>query len=382
MKKIAIVTLLGSSNYGNKLQNYATQEVLRYLGFEVETLLVYNKCETNEPNMISFMDRVVNLRKRSFKEIFSRIEIKIWNRLYKNEIATSKLMRKKVFEEFTKKYIVETDFCFDDDAPKDIADQYHYFVAGSDQVWNPEYTSGSSIYFLTFAPEEKRIAFSPSFGVTEIKSKYISDYKKWILGMNKLSVREEAGAKIIKDLTGRDAQVLVDPTLLISKEKWLSIAKEANNKVSGNYLLTYFLGGIPDNFRIHIKNICKGKKLEVINLGEIKEKETYRTGPSEFVDYINSCSLFCTDSFHGAVFSILMEKPFIIYKRKGDSFSMYSRIDTLLNKFNLNSRKAENILTIEQAFNIDFSYIAPILGAERSKVLEYLKNAFGVKEPN
>lgn len=63
--------------------------------------------------------------------------------------------------------------------------------------------------------------------------------------MHRLSVREDAGAKIIKDLTGRDAPVLVDPTLLLTKEKWLFIAKEADNKPKKKYMLTYFLGGVP-----------------------------------------------------------------------------------------------------------------------------------------
>lgn len=158
--------------------------------------------------------------------------------------------------------------------------------------------------------------------------------------MDKLSVREEAGAKIIKDLTGRDAEVLVDPTMMLTREKWLSIAKEAPNKPKGKYLLTYFLGGVPSKYKRQIKNIAERNNLEIINLADIRDKETYITGPSEFIDYINSCSILCTDFFHGTVFSILMEKPFIVFERMGTSSSMFSRINTLLDKFDLNSRKA------------------------------------------
>lgn len=197
--------------------------------------------------------------------------------------------------------------------------------------------------------------------------------------MHKLSVREDDGAKIIKELTGKDAPVLVDPTLLLTREKWLSIAKEASNKPKGKYLLTYFLGGIPDNYKKQIKNIVKENKLEVINLGDIREKETYITGPSEFIDYINNCSILCTDSFHGAVFSILLEKPFIVFERIG-STSMYSRIDTLLNKFKLNYRKAENMTWGEDVFNIDFSHIPSILSSERKKAIDYLNDALNVKD--
>jgi len=249
----------------------------------------------------------------------------------------------------------------------------------SDQVWNPCNLHGSSIYFLTFAEKHKRIAFAPSFGVSEIKAEYVERYKEWLSGMHRLSVREDDGAKIIKELTGRDAPVLVDPTMLLTKEKWLSIAKPAKNKPQGRYLLTYFLGGIPAKYKRQIENIVKENDLEVINLGDVREKETYETGPSEFIDYINSCSIFCTDSFHGTVFSILFQKPFIVYERMGSALSMYSRIDTLLNKFDLNCRKAENIRTNEQAFNIDYSHVPPILEAERNKALNYLKEALNVR---
>lgn len=135
-------------------------------------------------------------------------------------------------------------------------------------------------------------------------------------------------------------------------------------------------------YKKQIKDIVKKNNLEVINLGDIKEKETYITGPSEFIDYINSCSIFCTDSFHGCVFAILMKKPFIVYERQGTSLSMFSRINTLLDKFNLNSRKVENIKTNNDILNVDYSHIPSILEAERAKASDYLKEALNIKDEN
>ncbi len=264
--------------------------------------------------------------------------------------------------------------------PEDLSERYDYFITGSDQVWNPNNLHGTSFFFLTFAPKHKRIAYAPSFGVSEIKPEFVKDYKEWISGISSLSVREDDGAKIIKELTGREAPVHVDPTLLLTKEKWLSISKEADNKPKGKYLLTYFLGGVPPQYKDQINRIVEENNLEVINLGDIKEKDTYRTGPSEFIDYINSCSVFCTDSFHGAVFSILLEKPFIVYERMGTSLSMYSRIETLLDKFDLRSREAKNIKSNEDIFSIDYSHVSPILDAERNKSFEYLKNALNIED--
>lgn len=379
MNKVAILTLNGYFNYGNRLQNHALQEVLKSIGFEAETVINGNEPKGNRN--YTLVERIDNLIKKSPREIFDRLEYKTWAKRNKDEIKESEEIRTKVFKKFTYDYIKETDYTIsDNNIPKDLSDRYSYFVTGSDQVWNPDYIYGSSIYFLTFAEKHKRIAYAPSFGVSEIKPEYKEKYKEWISEIPWLSVREDDGARIIKELTGRDAPVLVDPTLLLTKEKWLSIAKEAQNKPKGNYLLTYFLGGIPPKYKKQIKKIAKVNNLEVINLADIRDKETYRTGPSEFIDYINSCSVFCTDSFHGAVFSILFEKPFIVYERMGSTLSMFSRIETLLKKFKLESRKAENIKSNEDVFNIDFSHVPAILEAERKKSYDFLKEALNVKD--
>ena len=372
MRKIGIMTLNGCYNYGNRLQNYALQESLKFLGFVVETII--NRRTTKKTK---FIKRIHNLGTNSYKEIYIKAYNKTWRKIRKKSIVK----RTENFKEFTLNYINETNyFISENNIPKNLSDRYDYFVTGSDQVWNPVNTLGSSIFFLTFAEKHKRIAYAPSFGVSEIKPEYKEKYKEWISEIPWLSVREDDGARIIKELTGRDAPVLVDPTLLLTKEKWLSIAKEAQNKPKGNYLLTYFLGGIPPKYKKQIKKIAKVNNLEVINLADIRDKETYRTGPSEFIDYINSCSVFCTDSFHGAVFSILFEKPFIVYERMGSTLSMFSRIETLLKKFKLESRKAENIKSNEDVFNIDFSHVPAILEAERKKSYDFLKEALNVKD--
>jgi hypothetical protein len=112
-------------------------------------------------------------------------------------------------------------------------------------------------------------------------------------------------------------------------------------------------------------------------LGCIKDKDRYHADPGEFIDYVNSCSIFLTDSFHGAVFSILLEKPFIVFDRIGTSPQMGSRIDTLLNTFDLRTRKWELMPDGSDVFDVDYSHVMPILEAEREKALNYLKDSFG-----
>lgn len=372
MRKIAILTLNGYFNYGNRLQNFALQEVLKSMEFEVETIIISNKPQNKS---YSLKKRISDTFKKSPMEIYNRIKYKI--KRQKKQFLSR--YRTRTFKEFTLDYIKETDYSISDkELPDNLSARYDYFVAGSDQVWNPSYNYGSSSYFLTFTEKHKRITYAPSFGVSEIKPEFIERYREWISDIDRISVREDVGAKIIKDLTGKEVPVLVDPTLLLSREKWLTIAKEASNKPKEKYLLTYFLGGLPAQYKEQLKNIAKENKLEVINMGDIKEKDTYRTGPREFIDYINSCSLMCTDSYHGLVFSILFEKPFIVFER-ANSMNMYSRINTLLDKFDFNSRKVENVLSEENVFTIDFKYVAPILEAERKKSIDYLKEALNVK---
>jgi hypothetical protein len=368
LRRIAILTLNGYKNYGNRLQNYALQQVIKKYGFEVETLIV-GKSENN-------------LSKKTLNH--KGLSLLMIKKIIKNQMKKmnkkSEEIREQKFREFTLQYIKETGINISkNNLINSIDEHYDYFVVGSDQVWNPIFPEMSEVYFLTFASSHKRIAYAPSFGISKLPNEHKEDFSKWLSGMTHISVREDAGAEIVKDLIGIEVPVLVDPTLLLTKNEWLSISKEPKDKSRKRYLLTYFLGGIPKEFGEQINDIANKNKLEIINLGDIREKDTYETGPSEFIDYINECSLLCTDSFHGAVFSIILEKPFIVYEREG-SVQMYSRIDTLLNKFELSDRKSDNIDINQNVLAMDYSHVTSILEKERKLSSNYLKNALNIED--
>jgi len=369
-KKIGIVTLIGYDNYGNRLQNYAIQETVKTLGYNAETLVI-----TDILNKITFINklrkRISNLGNISFLGIYKRLKRKLHFYLHRELLRN----RQYIFLNFVNNYINEVNM-----NAKDLTvaiNNYDFFITGSDQVWNPFYNGFSSIYFLEFAPKEKRIAYAPSFGIPKIPAVYKEKYKKWIMEIPYLSVREESGAKIIKELTGKDVPVLIDPTLMLTKEKWLSIAKNDPGKPNSPYLIAYFLGRVPKETRTRIEKIARENELKIVRLTDLKDKKRYLVGPNEFIDYINSATLICTDSFHGTVFSILFEKPFVVFDRVGTS--MYSRLDTLLNKFNFHSREANN-LSDNEIFKIDFSHVSSILEEERNKAFEFLNKALKVSE--
>ncbi|MGO5013583.1 polysaccharide pyruvyl transferase family protein [Niallia sp. Sow4_A1] len=378
MKKIAILTINDYDNYGNRLQNYASQEVLKSLGFSVETVIH----KTNRNNKMSSLDKIKNIRGLSPSEISLKFNTKLKKYLYNRRAKAMKPERLNAFKEFTNSYIQETDyFITAASIPNDLGNNYDYFITGSDQVWNPTFSDRrfSTIDFLTFAPSEKRISYAASFGVSDIPKEFIQEYTRLISEMNKISVREQAGAEIVSKLTKKDATVLVDPTMMLTKEKWLSISKKSKTRpINKNYLLTYFLGVQSKKNKQLIREIAENNNLEIINLADVKDKETFIAGPSEFVDFINSASVFCTNSFHGVVFSILLETPFIVFPREGTVLSMNSRIDTLLSTFKLESRTIRNI-TNEEIFKIDYTHTKSILENERKRAIDFLKESLQVK---
>ncbi|WP_208558901.1 polysaccharide pyruvyl transferase family protein [Marinilactibacillus kalidii] len=368
-KKVGILTITDYGNYGNRLQNYATQEILIGKGFEVVTV----------------KSKVGNQIEKSLKEKLKEFKIGDISRIVKNRMnnkknADIKNERYSKFVKFSKENIKETNYTLTDEAiPDDINEQFDYFVTGSDQVWNPNYRKGSGIDFLTFASKEKRIALSPSFGISMIPSEYKDRYKKMIKEMAHLSVREEAGAKIIKDLTNREAEVLVDPTLVLEETKWKKLSEKPSAMTEKKYLLTYFLGPIADKTQAFLNKVASEKKLEIIYLHDLKRSpKYYSVDPSEFLYMIDHAELFCTDSFHGSIFSIVFRTPFVVCDRiENSELKMSSRIDTLLKKFSLSERH-ESLslgLPVEEVLKLNTSHIEEVLNNEREHYINYLNKA-------
>lgn len=375
MKKIGIITITDYNNYGNRLQNYAVQEVLRSLGFSVNT--IPNSVSVKSSNHFVPLTRLNKLKSMSIGDIYNKISSKLIKKHYENHIRSKRI---NTFKDFSINHITETEYSItSENIPNHISEEYDFFIVGSDQTWNPVFRYGASFDFLTFAPKDKRIAYAPSFGINEIPQEYIERYKLWISEIRSLSVREIAGAKIIKNLTDREATVLVDPTLMLDKNKWLSISEASPNKPKEKYLLTYFLGPISLENKRKIKQIAKKNNFVVVSLNDIYDSKTYVSNPSEFIDFIHSASILCTDSFHGAVFSILFEKPFIVFERVSNVPSMNSRIETLLSTFKFKDRLDVNLINNKDFLEIDYSHVPPILEKERKKTITYLEQALEVK---
>lgn len=355
MKRIGIISLFGYNNYGNRLQLYAVQQVYKRLGLLPE-IIRYQEETPKEPLKI-------------------RLKILFYRMLHlRKSVSESYLKgkRERVFKKHAKAHYSETiEYLNPHRIDRHFHERYSYFSVGSDQIWGWFSHGIASFMFLKFAPKEKRITFSPSFGSSSISDNYREIFTKGLMGFPFISVRETSGAEIVKKFTNRDATVLCDPTMLLSKEEWQKFAARHKNKPPQRFVLTYFLGEIP----LQVSAILTGlsEDFEIINLNSLHFPKYYAVTPSEWVDYVNSASLFLTDSFHGVVFSIVMQTPFAVYSRVGGA-SMETRITNVLQKFDLDDRFG--IPSYDPSLlSMDFTKTEEIIENEKAKAYAFLKKS-------
>ena len=248
-------------------------------------------------------------------------------------------------------------------------DRSAILICGSDQIWNYHFAHERFYYyFLKFADEEKRIAISASFGVERIPDEWKQIYIDGLKGFAHISVREDAGQAIVKNLLDRDVPVLIDPTMMLSEEEWLKVSKKPRVDCAKPYVLKYYLGDEAEEDKID--SWAKENGYEVYELLNKEIPELYSVGPGEFISLINNASLVCSDSFHCIVFSIIFSKPFLVYSRLGTGNYMTSRMDTLLGKFGFLDRW-KNLVSEDDYLNCNYEFVQELLEKELKGYKEY-----------
>lgn len=384
--KIGIVTLV-SDNYGNKYQNYAVEQLLSEYG-EVVTYRVESRNHAASQEKRSFLLKLtpagiaqsLSARLMNYYDITNARRSILGNLAYflcnRKQIVAARTLRHEKFLSFQKKYlhISDREITAENCREEPWNHTHDFFVCGSDQIWNPNYGTTSELAFLSFAPE-RSIALAPSFGVSEVAEEKKAQFSAWISGVKKLSVREDAGQQIIKDLTGREAEVLLDPTMAIAPSCWETLARRPDVWLPKKYILTYFLGRMTDSYHHQICRISKETGLPVVNLFHIEQPEYYSFDPNEVLYAIRNADMVLTDSFHGTVFSILLRRNFLVFRRDEGGESMHSRLSTLLGKFGLENRLTGESGVIVPLEDEKWEQIEQILAAEREKTKNYLKTA-------
>lgn len=373
MKKIAILTWLHNGNYGSILQGYALQRYLRNEGYEV--------------NNIDLHPSIVEKLKNCFKQgnpFISLIKEKKVSVDARKACADSKAIERRIdkFDSF-----LRNEFCLTHSYRKfgdlkEIIGKYDAYICGSDQIWSPMLLSPS--YYFDFLPDSaKKISYACSFGMSFVPNEKKKRIANWLNRYDAISVREEAGLNIVKELTDKDATINVDPTMLLCADEWNRIVT-GERLEKNSYMLCYFLSYNEEQWKKSAE-IAKEKGLKMIVIPVTKE--SYQkgdtvicdVGPTDWINLIKHADMVATDSFHGCVFSIIYQRQFVVFKRFSDShkLSQNSRIYTLLSAYELKKCIAEDISKYRPSIisENDYAKVTETLSANVNESKNWLKKA-------
>ena len=304
---IGIITIYSVPNYGSVLQAFATQTFLESCGFKCVFIDYsrdndwYFRHGNTRPNYIKRL-----IRKLGLKDIH-RKEIKI--------------------EQFRKQYLKKTKTFYSlEELNSADWSSFNLFAVGSDQVWNTRLSYGDKAYLLSFIDDDKKkISLASSFALKELPQAYEDTFKKNLSTFKALSVREANGKEIIQKQLNIDkpVEVILDPTLWLSREQWLNSIPHSKFKKTEKYILFYMWDYAfkpqPYIYKVakklqdkygYIIYVLEGRPNELDEFG-LKYKSVIDSSIQEFIDYFHYADIVITSSFHGTAFAVNFGIPLI-----------------------------------------------------------------------
>ena len=367
MKRVLIVTIIDYSNYGNRLQNYALAEMLKSLSLNVTCgLELFSK--ENADHLSGKWEQIL-------KPVLPFCLYKVLSEVWRMSRPAIEREREHRFRNFSDQYLQMLPRIYvnkSSELEEKISLDYDYYIAGSDQIWNP-YFAGADYQFLTFAPSDKRIAFSASFGAKELGQNEAKRYARRLNDFAYISVREQSGAGIVKKLTGKVADVVLDPTLLLLQGEWERILKKPSLQLPKHYMLAFFLGEKP---KTAIDRFSMQQDIPVLYMNCKSYPDLYVLDPSEFLYMVKKADYVLTDSFHGTVFSVKFNREFYVFRRRQKGMeNMFTRITDLLTRFGLEERIQEWDAVRKAPVVPDWQWqkICAVLEEEREKTMKKLQ---------
>lgn len=381
MKKVGLCVCYDTKNYGSQLQVLATIEKVAELGYDYE-IIRYRKKFTI-PFILQSIARLANpyFVRIKLNGIKKKIEIS-----KHPEIQKQVSLRNRRFNEFVEQYFkkLSTPYYGYKELVKGTKN-YDGFLVGSDQLWLPS-NMGSKFYNLLFVPEKyPKIAYATSFGVSQIPWYQKKRTKKYLERFNRISTRELRGSEIIKELTGKDVEVVCDPTLLFNSSEWDEMIPQ-KEVIKEPYIFCYFLGTNIEH-RVVAEELSKKTGLQIVLIpfldNFVEEDQDFGNirlfdiDTVDFVNLIRNAEYVLTDSFHGSVFSILYHKKFITFNRfaEGSKNSRNSRIDSLCKLLGLEERRYNGDIYNSIVKEIDYDVVDMKLEALRFNSERYLRVA-------
>lgn len=348
--KVKIITYCHWKSIGSILQSYAISKTLKDCGYENEVWL-----EEWNRTLWSFP--------RTLKELLKRLCRMLWSR--KIKIAYQKRMS-FISEHINVEYFPQYE-AFRHRACKNQGDVY---LAGSDQIWNPDRCS--PLYFLDFASGNRRVSYAASMGKTEISSDKEEYIGNMLQKFDYISVREKECVKVLQRITDQKISVHVDPTFLIDTETWRALEKPRKERAP--YILIYML---------YWEKACKDqiialKKRTGLPVYAIcpdvsrvfADKYLYDVGVEEFLWLVDHAEYVVTSSFHGVAFSILFRKKFAAVINP----KMPSRIKNALDVLSI---PLVSIDELDRTNNFTYDGLALNIEKERQRSIKYLEEAIG-----
>lgn len=386
MKNVGIITSNASflDNYGAILQAYALSKQLEKWNCVPEIINYRYDTGSGIVEAKNEIDRSLTSKLSYLFNSNITMKQKFLYRLSRNKRSE----QTNIFQSFIEERVnIDLKQSVDFKDLNEFSKKYQYLICGSDQVWNPiiHGNCNDDGFFLNFGDKSvKRIAYAPSFGISEIPKNCTTNLKSLLLNFDAISVREKSGSEIIKKYTGLEAQIVLDPTMMADKDIWDSF-KKTISKISGKYILVYRFGKM-DYFNSFIQKLARKLNVEIMEIPVSIEsfgKGTnlmFDVGPEEFVTLIRNAEFVLTDSFHATVFSLLNHTPFYTFIRQAqkEKNNMNSRMENLLELVGLEDRMIYPSNTNVNFSHIDFSQVDKKIDIKRKESQLYLKEALGI----
>lgn len=355
MIKIGILTLHTAINYGAVLQAYALQKVLQKHGYDSE--VIDYRCEKiNEKG---------KLTARECGKYLFRFR-KYWNHYKKI----------KRFHEFVKYHMAVSGRKYDKATIAECAGRYDSIITGSDQIWNFDITGSDTAFMLDFISDcKKKKSYAASFGVCEFSEAQKQCSKRLLNGYSSLLVREDS-AKNFLETIGLKSEVVLDPTLLLTKKNWESLV--TGRLIQEDYILVYMVAS--QRYLIKLaKRLAKKMRCKLVFLRMEPQRDErgtgqviYHAGPLEFLNYIKYADLIMTTSFHGMAFSILLNRD-VYYEADKERNKNVGRLTDLAERVGIEDREiVSEELTEGNCRPIDWKRINEKLEEERTSSIKRL----------
>ena len=345
--KVAVITYSNAQNYGAMLQAYALSNCIADMGIEC---------------------RVINYRK--FDSRWFKPRKTLWDIIFTALLIKQGKKRVCLFHEFRKQFLPLTTRYDSVEELKQIDTEYDLFISGSDQVWN---CNGyvNEAFFLRFTAEKaKRCAYAPSFGSRTIPADCMDKVAQYINDFQNISVREKSGADLIKQLTGREAEVVLDPVFLISSNKWCALA----HSIEHSKFVFVYTTEVSDDLRKTVCNLYNNKGITVISTQYIAGCNCIvrkDIGPLEFLGYIRDAEYVVSTSFHATAFSIIFQKKFCVVPHKVTG----ARVTDLLCLIGLQQEIVEDVNSFQFDSFVDWDAVERQLNELKSKSQSYLQKS-------